>query len=93
MVEIGKGRKNRKNISIGKKKSGGRQNSDYYNDSFFSFGLSIFGMHSFDYGGFLPYKNLLIFIICTASSIPPTRQDAGQKAIICRSYIVLCPGH
>jgi hypothetical protein len=44
-----------------KGKSGGRQNSEYPNKSFFSFGLSIFGVHSFDYGGFLPYKNLLIF--------------------------------
>lgn len=54
------GQKKSEEYFFRKGKSGGGQNSDYHNKSFFSFGL-IFGMHSFDYGGFLPYKNLNIF--------------------------------
>lgn len=61
MVEIGRDRKNRKNISLGKEKAAAVKIVTIIIRAFFLSNLSIFGMHSFDYGGFLPYKNLLIF--------------------------------
>jgi hypothetical protein len=61
MVEIGRGRKNRKNISSGKEKEAAVKIETIIIRAFFLSHLSIFGMYSFDFGGFLPYKNLLIF--------------------------------